>query len=225
MRIRVPPVIRADAVPSHDMSHGSGHGHHHDGDESWDERAPEYARTADRLEPGLKAATDSLLDAAHAGPGVRLLDLACGPGHTTAAAQARGAIALGIDRSRAMVEQARQRFPTVSFAVGDMARPPVGPWDAIVCRFGAHHADPAWLRAAFQVLRSGGRLAVAENEPLGDHDHGGKAPAREWQRRLEDAGFGGVAVQALSLRVPTPGNRAGDGPAESAGCIVSGRKP
>lgn len=168
--------------------------------------------------------TEALLDAVQAGPGVRLLDLACGPGHTAAAARSRGATVLGIDSSAAMIEQARQRFPALSFAVEDMAHPPAGPWDAITCRFGAHHAGPAWLGAAFRALRNGGRIAIVENEPLGAHDHGGKVTASEWKRRLEEAGFVEVSVRALKVRIPTPVPASGGNVAETPGCLVTGRK-
>jgi len=54
-----------------------------------------------------------LLDAVGAKKGVKLLDIASGPGYVAAAAARRGALVLGIDFSAAMVEKARQVHPGV----------------------------------------------------------------------------------------------------------------
>ncbi len=48
-----------------------------------------------------------LLDAVGAGPGVRLLDVATGPGHLASQAAERGAAVTGVDVSPAMVEIAQ----------------------------------------------------------------------------------------------------------------------
>ena len=193
------------------------HDHHPNAAASWNAMAAEYALKADALEPFLRAATDAILDAVGLHPGMRLLDLACGPGHATAAAARRGAEALGIDRSRAMIDAARSRHPEARFAEGDMLSPPPGAWDAVVCRFAAHHAGPGWLEATFRVLRQGGRLAIAEVEPESDapagHAHGKLAP-REWRRRFERAGFLDVRVEPCEIEHDWP-----------ATWIISGRKP
>src|SRR5687767_1037147 len=122
---------------------GMNHAHVH-GPDGWDESAQQYDTVMALIEPALGSLTTALLDAVGVARGTRLLDLACGPGHTTAAATARGASALGIDLSPQMVGAARKRFPEVAFQVDDMRALPAGPWDAIVCRFGVHHVDPSW---------------------------------------------------------------------------------
>jgi ubiquinone/menaquinone biosynthesis C-methylase UbiE len=53
------------------------------------------------------------------GPGQRVLDLACGPGHITAHLASLGLNAVGVDLSPEMVATATRRFPTVEFTVGD----------------------------------------------------------------------------------------------------------
>ncbi len=105
-----------------------------------------------------------LLGPAAAGRG---LDVACGPGHTTAALAARTGEALGVDFAPAMVERARSRFgdrPGVRFAVDDAEA--LGQeddsFDVVMCAFGLMYCYDA--RAALaemtRVLRPGGRLLL-----------------------------------------------------------------
>ena len=185
------------------MSSSNPASHRHAAD-SWQERAEQYDRVIDILEQEMRHITEAMLDAARAGPGTRLLDMACGPGHVTAAAQAKGAEALGIDITPAMVEAARRRFPDSRFEVGDMLDPPRGPWDAITCRLGAHHVDDSWMEAAWRVLAPGGRIAIAELDPTDDtsRDNGMRSPS-EWTHLLQDAGFKDVAVTTCTPRLWT----------------------
>jgi SAM-dependent methyltransferase len=106
---------------------------------------------------------EALLDAASVGRGVTVLDVACGPGYAAGAAASRGSIAIGIDFSAVMVDQARRRYPDVEFREGDAeALPfPDGGFDVVVSNFGLLHlAQPERaLAEAHRVLKSGGRLA------------------------------------------------------------------
>ena len=106
----------------------------------------------------------NLLGPAAAGRG---LDVACGPGHTTAALAARTGEALGVDFAPAMVERARSRFgdrPGVRFAVDDAEAldQEDGSFDVVMCAFGLMYCYDA--RAALaemtRVLRPGGRLLL-----------------------------------------------------------------
>jgi len=72
----------------------------------WENVAAEYDRRFGEL---TSQSIPPLLDAVGAAPGVRLLDVACGPGYVAAAAQARGARAVGIDFSAVMVAEALVR--------------------------------------------------------------------------------------------------------------------
>lgn len=169
-------------------------------------------------EPALVPVTEALLAAVHARPGQRLLDLACGLGHTTTAAADRGVDALGIDLSETRIAAARARFPHAKFSVADAEAPPAGPWDAVVSRFGAHHLSTAWAGAVLGVLAPGGRLAIAEWPPQDERDREqGKMPAAHWEMALERAGFQDVRVETIIARLPPE--------AEREVLIVSARKP
>jgi SAM-dependent methyltransferase len=107
-------------------------------------------------------AIEPLLDAVLAGPGVRVLDVATGPGYVAGAAARRNAEVVGIDFSAPMLAEARRREPTVDFREGDAeALPfPDASFDAVVMSFGLLHLarpDEA-LAEAYRVLRPGGRL-------------------------------------------------------------------
>jgi ubiquinone/menaquinone biosynthesis C-methylase UbiE len=47
------------------------------------------------------------------------LEVGCGTGHFTQRLQAQGLIAAGLDRSPAMLNEARSRFPLIPFILGD----------------------------------------------------------------------------------------------------------
>jgi SAM-dependent methyltransferase len=108
---------------------------------------------------------DSLLDAVGVKKGVKLLDIASGPGYVAAAAAKRGAVVLGIDFARAMVAHARGRHPELEFREGDAEELPLdnGQFDAAVMNFGILHlARPERaLAEAHRVLRPGGRFAFS----------------------------------------------------------------
>ncbi|HZS54541.1 MAG TPA: class I SAM-dependent methyltransferase [Bryobacteraceae bacterium] len=55
-------------------------------------------------------------------PGERILDLGCGPGQLTAKIAESGADVLGLDASPAMIGQARQNFPRLTFVLQDAAQ-------------------------------------------------------------------------------------------------------
>ena len=103
-----------------------------------------------------------LLDAVRVGPGVRVLDVATGPGYVAGAAALRGARIVGLDFSTAMLAEARRHHPAIEFQAGDAeALPfPDAGFDAVVMSFGLLHLDrpDRALAEAHRVLRPGGRL-------------------------------------------------------------------
>ena len=126
----------------------------------WEKAAAQYDRhfgelTGQSIEP--------LLDAVGANPGVRLLDIASGPGHAAAAAARRGCSVIGIDFSSEMVALASRLHPAVEFRLGDAEQLdlPAHSMNGAVMNYGMLHlANPERAIAeAFRVLEPGGRYA------------------------------------------------------------------
>ena len=133
----------------------------------WDARAAEY----DHYWPTLTGRlSDPLLDAVGAGPGMRVLDVACGPGYLAGRATERGATAIGVDIAKPMIRLARRHFPLAEFRRGDAQALPFPDrcFDAVVGNLGLpHFGRPEQAVAEFRrVLIPGGRLALtAWNHP------------------------------------------------------------
>jgi SAM-dependent methyltransferase len=108
---------------------------------------------------------EPLLDAVVVTQGMRLLDVACGPGLLTAAAAHRGAQAVGVDLSAGMLELARQLHPGVEFREADVEHLPFvdSSFDAVTCSFALGHLPHPELALAecIRVLSAGGRIALA----------------------------------------------------------------
>jgi ubiquinone/menaquinone biosynthesis C-methylase UbiE len=115
--------------------------------------------------PVTQKAVEPLLDAAHVRPGVRVLDVATGPGHAAARAAARGASVIGLDLSAAMVELAVLRAPAVDFRVAPAEDLPVqdASLHAVLSSFGlGHFSQPERVvQEMARVLVPGGRVALA----------------------------------------------------------------
>ena len=130
-------------------------------------------------------AIEPLLDAVGTKKGVRIIDIASGPGYVAAAAAQRGATVLGVDFSGAMVAQARRLHPGVEFREGDAEQLPLGNslFDAAVMSFGILHLGrpEAALAEACRILRAGGRFAFSV-----------------WARPEETVGFG-IVLRAVAL--------------------------
>jgi len=157
----------------------------------WESVVAEYASGFGDL---TMQSIEALLDIVGAAPGVRLLDVASGPGYVAAAAAARGALAVGVDFSAAMVAAAAKKYPDVEFRLGDAENLPFdeASFDAVTMNFGLlhlAHPDRA-LAEACRVLRPGGRFAFTV-----------------WAKPEEAAGFG-ITLGAIqthgNLSVPLP---------------------
>jgi SAM-dependent methyltransferase len=203
----------ADSHAFHDFEHAG-----------WERAAAFYGDAFGAL---TAQTADALLEAAGAGPGTRLLDVACGPGFIAGAAAQRGAAVVGLDFSAAMIAQARGRLPLLTFQEGDAEALPfdAASFDAVVMNFGLLHvARPdAALAEALRVLRPGGRygftvwaaperavafgIALRAIETFGNRDvplpEGPPffrfSDAAETRRTLESIGFTSVEIRELPL--------------------------
>ena len=120
-------------------------------------------------------ATLDLLERAGVGPGMRVLDVGCGPGDVTALVAGRvgpsGSV-LGVDLSEAAIRTARRRAEDaglvgVSFRMADVAAlEDLPPFDAVVGRFVLmHQTDPAgFLSQCARRARAGGIVAFLESQ-------------------------------------------------------------
>ena len=96
--------------------------------------------------------------------GRRVLDLACGNGRWLG--RFRPGEYVGVDRNRAMLDEARRRYPSARFIQADMTRIPwpADAFDGVISMFGAMGHLPvdgqrAMVRQTWRVLRRGG-LAI-----------------------------------------------------------------
>ena len=141
---------------------------------------------ADRpLERGLLSAF-----AAMVGPGGRVADLGCGPGHVTDHLRSLGLNASGLDLSPGMVEVARERAPGCRFAVGSMLELPYADdeLDGAVAVYSVIHLDTAARATAYaeaaRVVRPGGWYLIgfhtSGQSSVGTHEMGGTAVMTTW---------------------------------------------
>jgi SAM-dependent methyltransferase len=125
-----------------------------------------------------------------------VLDLGCGPGHTTTLLRACFPLAqiTGFDASEAMLTEARSRVPDATFAVFDVTQPLLLPADIVFsrCLLG-HLPSPGDVLAIWATsLRPGNGLLVCE-EPV---RYRSEDP---WFARYEDAVTAVVASTGASL--------------------------
>ncbi|HTG93948.1 MAG TPA: class I SAM-dependent methyltransferase [Pyrinomonadaceae bacterium] len=125
-----------------------------------------WQRVAEKYDAAWSSLTRSfipaLLVAVNIRNGVRVLDLACGPGYVAAASEAAGAEPIGVDFSSEMVRLARAQNPTIEFREGDAhaLEFPDESFDVVMINFGLlHMADPQGvISESSRVLRAGGRI-------------------------------------------------------------------
>lgn len=165
----------------------------------------------------------AMLETADLQVGERVLDLACGAGHTAMAFAARGAETVAVDLTPEMLGVAsalahERKIESITFREADAAALPfeAASFDLVVTRYAAHHfADPAAvLREAARVLVPGGRFllvdTVAPEDPaldtflqalelLRDDSHVRNWRASEWVRMLTGAGFDAEVVARLAV--------------------------
>ena len=125
-----------------------------------------WQRVAEKYDAAWSSLTQSfipaLLVAVNIRNGVRVLDLACGPGYVAAASEAAGAEPIGVDFSSEMVRLAREQNPHIEFREGDAhaLEFPDESFDVVMINFGLlHMADPQGvISESSRVLCAGGRI-------------------------------------------------------------------
>jgi SAM-dependent methyltransferase len=130
--------------------------------ERWNEgRAEPYHQGISRI---TTRTIDPLLDAAGVEEGMRVLDLATGPGYAAARAAERGAEVIGMDFAPEMLELARRLHPEIEFREGDATSLDFddASFDVVVGNFLMPHLSdlPAAVREFARVTRPGGRVAL-----------------------------------------------------------------
>ncbi len=106
---------------------------------------------------------EGLVDLLAPKPDERILDIGCGTGHLTRKIADSGASVVGIDSAVAMVGQARQNYPQLTFALADCTQLTyVDEFDAVFSNAALHWVldAEAAVKAMARALRCGGRLIV-----------------------------------------------------------------
>jgi 2-polyprenyl-3-methyl-5-hydroxy-6-metoxy-1,4-benzoquinol methylase len=106
--------------------------------------------------------------------GLRVLDAACGDGYLARVLAARGARVTGIDIGPRLIEQARRRDPdgAIDYRVADLSKAMPGEDGSfeVVASFLALNdvvEYRGFISAIARLLRPGGRLVIAFNNPYG----------------------------------------------------------
>jgi ubiquinone/menaquinone biosynthesis C-methylase UbiE len=107
-----------------------------------------------------------------AGPGEKVLDVACGQGVFCRVLQSRGINVTGVDAAEELIRAARHRGPAeIQYLIGD-ARDlsnllPAGQFDAAVCLLAIQnvHPLPPIFQNVARVLKSAGRLVIVMMHP------------------------------------------------------------
>lgn len=115
------------------------------------------------MRPGGLVITDEALDLCAFPAGSRLIDLGCGPGGTLKYLRERGFEAIGVDRSPALLAEAKAFGPVRE---ADFHRLPFEDSfvDGLLCECALSLADDKSrvLAECFRVLKAGGRLVVSD---------------------------------------------------------------
>lgn len=140
--------------------------------DTWESAAPGWAKWEHVFTESFAQATDTLIDMAGVGPGMRVLDIASGGGSQSIAAAKRVGSAgtvLATDLSETMLEHVRanaagaglENIETLHSAADELSSE-LGPFDAAICRMGLmlFPAPGKALEAVREVLKPGARFAA-----------------------------------------------------------------
>jgi SAM-dependent methyltransferase len=106
-------------------------------------------------------------------PGLRVLDAGCGAGRNAVWLVSQGADVVGLDASAELLRLARERLPSATFLLGDLADPlpfDDGSFDVVVASLVMHYLRD-WvptLRELRRVLSPGGEMVLSTHHPAMD---------------------------------------------------------
>jgi len=104
----------------------------------------------------------------------RACDVGCGPGHVAAHLASMGVATVGLDKSPGMIAEAKRRYASIDFQVGDMLNLPfeAGSLAGIVAFYSIiclnHNLLPQAFREMNRALRPAGLLLVSFHEGHGE---------------------------------------------------------
>ncbi|AIT61938.1 class I SAM-dependent methyltransferase [Corynebacterium doosanense] len=168
--------------------------------QSYEARASEYSELFGTIDATAADDRKAIAEWAASVDG-NALDAGCGPGHWTAFSHEHGTHIEGLDLSPSLVRLASERFPNLSFQVGNLTCLPHrdNSQGGILSWYSIIHTPPAEvpqiLNEFARVLRPGGTLLIgffngARVEPF---DHAVVTawfwPVHEIERELQRAGF------------------------------------
>lgn len=134
-------------------------------------------------------------------PGEQILDVGCGIGDLTVRLAASGAEVTGLDHSAVLLEQARLRYPRITWLHADFLLAEPSPIYDAVFSHAALHWIGQYAEAARRLhgwLRPGGRIAVSLGgmTPALAMMEAGLPSASGWEEILSAAGFEAVRISS-----------------------------
>lgn len=148
-----------------------------------------WKSSGDVMRPGGLELTQHLLNISCLRQGAYILDLGCGRGAATAFLAGTGFEPVGMDQSAVLLEEARKRYPNLTFVKGDASFIPFadGTFDAVLleCVLSAIPAGEALAECA-RVICAQGCLIISD---VYDSDGRGPLSRAWWESHFAAIGF------------------------------------